>query len=158
MTDEELSQRIFRIQEHILETIKAYGDISQFKEDVLNVIHFLLDNELTQEEMTAISICEKNRYYMIQTEQRKRLEQQITELQMNLLDKDNRIKELEKAVEKRGEIIDRMADYMITGLDDTAFNIICKKRNCSYKFYDNRKTSRRDCENCIKKYFEKKEG
>lgn len=101
MTDEELSQKIFRIQEHILDTIKENGDISQFKEDVLNVIHFLLENQLTKEEITATAICEKNRYYMIQTEQRKRLEQQITELQMNLLDKDNRINELEKALDER---------------------------------------------------------
>ena len=52
--------------------------------------------------------------------------------------------------------IDLMEDYMLSGLEDTAFNNICKQGHCVHELKDNRPTKCRKCENCIKEYFENK--
>ena len=59
-------------------------------------------------------------------------------------------------IRKKDKQIDLMADYMIGGLEDVAFNSICKKSNCIYELKDNRPTGFKKCKDCIKQYFENK--
>lgn len=76
---------------------------------------------------------------------KKGLEREIesnTDNIIEIIDKDNQI--------------DLMADYMLSGLEDTAFNNICKQGHCVHELKDNRPTKCRKCENCIKEYFENK--
>ena len=70
--------------------------------------------------------------------------------------------EIQEAIEtvlnmlkEKDKEIDLMANFMIAGLEDFAFNTICKKSNCIYELKDNRSTGFRKCKNCIKQYFEK---
>ena len=49
-----------------------------------------------------------------------------------------------------------MVDYMVSGLEDTAFNNICKQGHCVHELKDNRVTKRRMCEKCINEYFERR--
>ena len=52
--------------------------------------------------------------------------------------------------------IDLMAEFMLGGLEDFAFNAICKKSKCVYELKDNRPTKCRQCKDCITQYFERK--
>lgn len=70
--------------------------------------------------------------------------------------KDELMQERNKEIEKKDKIIDLMADYMLSGLDDTAFNNICKQGHCVHELKDNRLTKCRKCKDCIKQYFERK--
>ena len=49
--------------------------------------------------------------------------------------------------------IEDMADFMVGGLTDSTFNMICRKNKCRYEGY---RSERRTCEKCIKKYFEER--
>lgn len=63
---------------------------------------------------------------------------------------------LNKQIKKKDKMIDLMAGFMLGGLEDFAFNAICKKGKCVYELKDNRPTEFRQCKNCIKQYFERK--
>ena len=63
---------------------------------------------------------------------------------------------LQTKLKQKDNQIDLMADYMLSGLDYTAFNNICKQGHCVHELKDNRPTKCRKCENCIKQYFERK--
>lgn len=87
LVDKVLSEKIYRISKHIEDTIKEYGDISQFKEDVMYVIHFLLERVETKN-LTATEISVKQMNYRIT----KAKEEQ-----------------LEKIIDKQNKVIDEMA-------------------------------------------------
>lgn len=67
----------------------------------------------------------------------------------------NLIDRLQKGTEEKDKQIDLMAEFMIGGLEDIAFNAICKKSHCTYELKDNRPTNFRKCKLCIKQHFEK---
>lgn len=76
-TDRILAEKIYRIQEHITDTIKEYGDISQFKEDVLYVIYFLLERQSKTGQLTATQIQAKQMEYAVSKEKIKKDEEYI---------------------------------------------------------------------------------
>lgn len=88
-----LAQKIYRIQEYILTEIKEKGEISDFKEDVMYVIHNLLEIELSKEELTACEIVMKNQEARIRIEHEKRIQRYINQL-------ENKVKELEATKDK----------------------------------------------------------
>lgn len=53
----------------------------------------------------------------------------------------------------KNKVIEDMADFMVGGLTDSTFNMICRKNKCHYEGY---RSERRTCEKCIKKYFEER--
>ena len=67
----------------------------------------------------------------------------------------NLITKLQKENKEKDKQIDLMTDFMIGGLGDIAFNVICKKSHCTYELKDNRLTNFRKRKLCIKQYFEK---
>ena len=56
-------------------------------------------------------------------------------------------------ITKLNKQIDLMADYMLSGLEDIAFNNICKQGYCAHELKDNRPTKFRKCKECIKQKF-----
>ncbi len=70
--------------------------------------------------------------------------------------KNTELAEKNAEIERLNRQIDLMADFMIGGLGDIAFNAICKKSHCTYELKDNRPTNFRKCKLCIKQYFERK--
>lgn len=56
-------------------------------------------------------------------------------------------------ITKLNKQIDLMADYMLSGLEDIAFNNICKQGYCAHELKDNRPTKCRKCKECIKQKF-----
>ena len=79
--DTVLYEKLMRIQEHIIDTIKEYGSISQFKEDVLYVMKCLLERQLNSAELTATETLLKNMEYNIQ----KQKEEYIAVLKTEIL-------------------------------------------------------------------------
>ena len=84
LVDNVLSEKIYRIFQYIQDTIKENGDISQFKEDVLYVIHFLLERQLEPKQLIATEMVVKQREYMLFKEQRKKDEEHIRILKCEL--------------------------------------------------------------------------
>lgn len=78
-----LAQRIYRVQNYILEEIKEKGEISDFKEDVLYIIHNLLERQLSKEQQTACEIVVKNQNARIQIEKEKHMQRKIEQLESN---------------------------------------------------------------------------
>lgn len=76
-----LAIRIKRVFDYIEDEIKEKGEISQFKEDVLYIIHELLERQLSKDELTACEIVVKNRKAMIQVEKEKRTQEYIQQLE-----------------------------------------------------------------------------
>lgn len=76
---EKLVLKTYRVYEYIINTIKENGEISEFKEDVLYIIHGLLERQLPSKELTAVQIVIENREKAIQAEKeryiRNKLEQ-----------------------------------------------------------------------------------
>lgn len=79
----ELAQKIYRVQEYILEEINKKGEISQFKEDILYIIHNLLQKQLSKEEQTACEIVIKQQEARIQLEREKYMQKRIEQLETN---------------------------------------------------------------------------
>ena len=77
----ELARKIYRVQEHVLDEIKKNGEISYFKEDVLYIIHNLLERQLTKEEQTACEIAVKNQESRIRTEYERHMQMKIDKLE-----------------------------------------------------------------------------
>lgn len=78
-----LAQKIYRVQNYILEEIKEKGEISDFKEDVLYIIHNLLERQLSKEQQTACEIVMRNQNARIQIEKEKYMQRQIEHLETN---------------------------------------------------------------------------
>ena len=129
-----LAEKIMRIQEHITETIKEHGDISQFKEDVLYVIHFLLEKNLTPKQLTATQIQAKQMEYAVYKEKTKKDEKYIRLLKCELDKKDKIINEMIQEYEYSARI--NVKDFCDEEI---------RKDKCI-----------QDCTNCIKEYFTKK--
>lgn len=82
----DLATRTYRVYDYIMDSIKEYGEISQFKEDVLYIIHGLLEKQLPQKELTATQIVIKNRDMEMQIEKEKYLRKEL-EQKESILDK-----------------------------------------------------------------------
>ena len=76
-----LATKIYRVQENILDEIKRNGEVSYFKEDVLYIIHNLLERQLTKEEQTACEIVVKSQELRIQREHQKHMQMKIDKLE-----------------------------------------------------------------------------
>jgi len=83
------------------EIIKEKGEISQFKEDVLYIIHELLERQLSKDELTACEIVVKNRKAMIQVEKEKRTQEYIQQLENK---QQKVIEKLKKDKKKNNEL------------------------------------------------------
>ena len=80
----------------------------------------------------------------------------INALQCALKERTEERDRKDDIITKLNKQIDSMADYMLSGLDDTTFNNICKQGHCVHVLKDNRPTKCRKCKDCIKQYFERK--
>ena len=98
---------------------------------------------MTKEEEKAIEMLKNYKEYILKCGNKKSKHFKAVVTVLNML------KEKDKQ-------IDLMANFMIAGLEDIAFNAICKKSNCIYELRDNRSTGFRKCKNCIKQYFKRK--
>lgn len=96
-----LAIRIKRVFDYIEDEIKEKGEISQFKEDVLYIIHELLERQLSKDELTACEIVVKNRKAMIQVEKEKRTQEYIQQLENK---QQKVIEKLKKEKKKNNEI------------------------------------------------------
>lgn len=92
--DTVLYEKLMRIQEHITDTIKEYGSISQFKEDVLYVMKCLLERQLNSAELTATETLLKNMEYNIQKQKEEKYEEYIAVLKTEAEKKDKVINEM----------------------------------------------------------------
>lgn len=143
----ELYEKILRIQSHITETIKEHGDISQFKEDVLYVMHTLLEKQLTPPELTVTEICMKNMEYEIQKQKELKYESYIAELKTKIEEQQEEIRNLKKQqrlpegedyifgensildeIEKKDKIINLMAERLTTPINSKEWVIDYYKR------------------------------
>ena len=77
----DLATRTYRVYKYIIDTIKENGDISQFKEDVLYIIHGLLERQLPTKELTATQIVIENRDKEMQLERERYMKNKIKELE-----------------------------------------------------------------------------
>lgn len=75
-----LAQIIYRVYEHILAEIKEKGELSYFKEDVMYIIHNLLERQLNKEEKTECEIVMKNQESRIQIEKEEHMQKEIQQL------------------------------------------------------------------------------
>ena len=91
-----LAIRIKNIQDFILDKVKQNGDMSQFNEDVMHVIHALLERQLNPKELTACEIIIKQREYQIQKAKENHLEEHIRALKTELETYKNKIAEIKK--------------------------------------------------------------
>ena len=89
----ELATRIYRVEDFIIETIKENGEISQFKEDIMYIIHNLLERQLDKQEMTACEMVVKNQEARIREEHRRHMQSKIDQLES---DKQKLIEKLEE--------------------------------------------------------------
>ena len=96
-----LAIRIKRVFDYIEDEIKEKGKISQFKEDVLYIIHELLERQLSKDELTACEIVMKNRKAMIQVEKEKRTQEYIQQLENK---QQKVIEKLKKDKKKNNEL------------------------------------------------------
>ena len=96
-----LAIRIKRVFDYIEDEIKEKGEISQFKEDVLYIIHELLERQLSKDELTACEIVMKNREAMIQVEKEKRTQEYIQQLENK---QQKVIEKLKKDKKKNNEL------------------------------------------------------
>lgn len=96
-----LAIRIKRVFDYIEDEIKEKGEISQFKEDVLYIIHELLERQLSKDELTACEIVVKNRKAMIQVEKEKRTQEYIQQLENK---QQKVIEKLKKDKKKNNEL------------------------------------------------------
>ena len=94
--DTVLYEKLMRIQEHITDTIKEYGSISQFKEDVLYVMKCLLERQLNSAELTATETLLKNMEYNIQKQKEEKYEEYIAVLKTEAEKKEAIINEMVK--------------------------------------------------------------
>lgn len=85
----DLATRTYRVYEYIINNIKENGDMSQFKEDVLYIIHGLLQKQLSTKELTATQIVVENRDKEMQLERERYMKNKINELEQKefILDK-----------------------------------------------------------------------
>lgn len=96
LVDKTLANKLYRIQQHIEDSIKQNGDISQFKEDVMYVIHFLLERVDTKQ-LTATELQVKRMEYNINKMQKEKDEEYIGVLKTEL--------------EKEYKIMDKIYDF-----------------------------------------------
>ena len=125
LVDNVLSEKIYRIFQYIQDTIKENGDISQFKEDVLYVIHFLLERQLEPKQLIATEMVVKQREYMLFKEQRKKDEEHIRILKCEL-DKLNGIinlmaEQLTTPVHSKKWVIDYFTNKYEEGKDNEKY-------------------------------------
>lgn len=109
--DTVLYEKLMRIQEHITDTIKEYGSISQFKEDVLYVMKCLLERQLNSAELTATETLLKNMEYNIQKQKEEKYEEYIAVLKTEAEKKEAIINEMAKDIKSADEFLDSMG-YM----------------------------------------------
>lgn len=85
----DLATRTYRVYEYIINTIKENGDMSQFKEDVLYIIHGLLQKQLSTKELTVTQIVVENRDKEMQLERERYMKNKINKLEQKefILDK-----------------------------------------------------------------------
>ena len=104
----DLATRTYRVYDYIMNSIKEYGEVSQFKEDVLYIIHGLLERQLPQKELTATQIVIENRDKEIQIEKEKYLRKEL-EQKETILDKvTDKLKEVDKKYKNEYENIENM--------------------------------------------------
>ena len=88
---------------------------------------------------------------------KQRYEKEVTITTFNLFENIETVlsmlKQKNEEIRKRDKQIDLMADYMLSGLEDIAFNNICKQGHCVHELKDNRPTKCRKCKECIKQKF-----
>lgn len=82
----DLATRTYRVYDYIMDSIKEYGEVSEFKEDVLYIIHGLLEKQLSQKELTATQTVIKNRDMEMQIEKEKYLRKELGQKE-SILDK-----------------------------------------------------------------------
>ena len=118
----DLATRTYRVYDYIMDSIKEYGEVSQFKEDVLHIIHGLLERQLPQKELTATQIVIENRDKELQIEKEKYLRKEL-EQKESILDKvTDKLKERIKELDKLKENYIKLKEY-----DQVDFTL-CKKR------------------------------
>lgn len=100
-----LAQKIYRVEEYILEEIKQKGEISQFKEDVMEIIHSLLERQLSKEEQTACEIAVKNQEARIRAEKEKQLQRKIDQLESEKQKLIEKLKNKIRYFEENDELI-----------------------------------------------------
>ena len=106
--------KIKNVLDHISDTVKQNGDMSQFKEDVMYVIHTLLEKQLNPKQLTACEIIFKRQGYEIQKAKENHLK--------------NRISELKSELETYKKIAEKLAIRMALKSDDCFF---CENYNGS---------------------------
>lgn len=127
---------------------------------------------MTKKQKEAIKMLEKfiTEHKFFNIKHTNGLEDNIETVLSMLKEKDKEIEKLEKQsknLDKQAQQyfeqtiyldkqIDLMEDYMLSGLEDIAFNNICKQGHCIHVLKDNRLTKCRKCKECIKQYFEGK--
>lgn len=99
----ELASKIYRVEEYIFETIKQTGNISDFKEDVIYVIHNLLERQLSKEEQTACEIVVRQQEARLQQEKEKWLQREIERLQVKVNKYDRLIEKIKNDIEEYPE-------------------------------------------------------
>lgn len=112
LVDRTLADKIYRIQQHIEDSLKQNGDISQFKEDVMYVMHFLLERVDTKQ-LTATELQAKNMEYSINKMRKEKDEEYIEMLKYELEQKDKLIDKMKKRVvltEKEHRMILKMLE------------------------------------------------
>lgn len=99
----DLATRTYRVYEYIIDTIKENGEISQFKEDVLYIIHGLLERQLPTKKITATQIVIENRDKEMQLERERYMKSKINKLEQktSVLDK------VTKTLKRDREIFDK---------------------------------------------------
>ena len=99
----DLATRTYRVYEYIINTIKENGDISQFKEDVLYIIHGLLQKQLSTKELTVTQIVVENRDKEMQLERERYMKNKMNELEQKefILDKvTEKLSKMKQSIEK----------------------------------------------------------
>ena len=115
----ELATKIYRVHEYILDEIKRDGEISYFKEDVLYIIHNLLERQLTKEEQTACEIAVKNQESRIIREHEKNMQMRIDQLESDNYELNDRINDY---IEERRELIEKLEEDIKSNIPENHKN------------------------------------
>lgn len=101
----DLATRTYRVYEYIIDDIRENGEISQFKGDVLYIIHGLLEKQLPSKTLTATQTLIENRDKYMQFEKEKYMENKIQQLEnkASVLDKvEDKLIDLKRELEDDG--------------------------------------------------------
>lgn len=148
--DMDLSHRIKRMTDHIVDKVRISGEMTYYDEDVMYIINYFLNRSMKQ--LTATEITFKQHEYIIHKEEIRHLERHITalkeelqnqkeinkehqklngELQVKITQLETENNNLLKIQEKKGVYITReVAPYIkkLNELEIKTDNLICENR------------------------------